>query len=140
MVKCFNKNANCVKNAYRYTESLKLFMAHFRMVGGKCGYESFHANNFGAVPSLSRIDKFMSERNSYFQEGVMRTEELDNYLSKLNLPKIVSLSEDATRITGRVQYDAKTNEIIGFVLPTDDNGMPIIGSYPARTATEIESM
>lgn len=68
----------------------------------------------------------------------MRTEELLNYLSKLNLPKIVSLSEDATRIFGRVQYNAKTNEIVGFVLSIDNNGMPITGSYPARTAAEIE--
>lgn len=55
-----------------------------------------------------------------------------------NLPLVVSLSEDATRISGRIQYDAKSNEIIGFVLPLDNKiGMPIPHSYPARSAQEL---
>lgn len=53
------------------------------------------------------------------------------------MPRVVVLSEDEARISNRVQYDAKSNEILGFVLPTDEKGMPIPHSYPARNFGEI---
>lgn len=57
----------------------------------------------------------------------MRTEELLIYLTEKSLQPIVVLSEDATRITGRV-----------FVLPLSNvNGLPIPFMYPARNAEEI---
>lgn len=54
------------------------------------------------------------------------------------LEPLVWISEDATRITGRVQYDSLSNELIGFVLPLSSNGMPVRGIYKARSAREIE--
>lgn len=52
----------------------------------------------------------------------------------------MSLSEDATRIIGRVQYDSVTNQLVGFVLPIEPtSGMPIPLSFPARNAEEILS-
>lgn len=71
-------------------------------------------------------------------EGELRCGALVEYLKKRSLPTIVALSEDATRINGPVQYDPVSNEIIGFVLPTDDeNGMPIPHSFPARSCDEM---
>lgn len=59
-------------------------------------------------------------------------------LSNNNLPSAVHISEDATRIVGRVEYDAKTNQIIGFVLPIKaNNGLPIPFSYPAKSSEDI---
>lgn len=50
----------------------------------------------------------------------------------------MSLSEDATRIVGRVQYASSSNQIVGFVFPINkDNGMPIPNTYQARTANEM---
>lgn len=64
--------------------------------------------------------------------------ELLNYLKERKLSLVVSLSEDATRITGRLQYDSVTNEVMGFVLPINSrNGMPIPFSFKARNALEI---
>lgn len=54
------------------------------------------------------------------------------------MPKIVALSEDATRITGRVQYNSRSNDIIGFPLPIDESGLPMQGIYKARCASVIE--
>lgn len=52
----------------------------------------------------------------------------------------MALSEDPTRIDGRIQYDSKTNLIEGFVLPIDEeNGMPVPYSYKARNAAEMLS-
>lgn len=138
MIESLNRNIIRASSGFRYNEELKLFMAHLRMVGGPYAYENFRANNVGAVPSVSAINQYIADRRSYFEGGVVRIEELNNYLSNLHLPKIFSLSEDATRITGRVQYDQKNNQIVGFVLPVDSNSMPISRSYPARTASEIE--
>lgn len=52
----------------------------------------------------------------------------------------ISLSEDATRMIEKVQYDPNTNQLIGFVLPINsDNGLPIPFQFPARNANEILS-
>lgn len=64
--------------------------------------------------------------------------ELRNYLIERDFPNKVNLSEDATRIVGRVQYDSRTNQIVGFTLPTNrKTGMPIPFSFRARNITEI---
>lgn len=138
MVNCFNININRSREGHRFTEDLKHFASYMRMIGGRLNYISFRANNFGAVPSLSGIDQFIYKRKSEYIEGELRVKELAKYLSERNLPKYVSLSEDATRINGRVQYDAILNQIVGFKLPLDKNGLPIKGSFKARTVSEIE--
>lgn len=76
--------------------------------------------------------------NTNIVEGVLRHHEFVNYLEERKLPMKAAISEDATRLTGVVQYDAKTNQLMGFVLPTHfGNGMPIPFSYSARNAGEI---
>lgn len=139
MIFCYNRNTNRSKKAYRYTTAMKLFTAYIRMIGGEMLYETFHANNSGAVPSKSLINRFIRKTKCDANEGVIRSEELLEYLNKHKLPKLVALSEDATRITARIQYCSRTNEIVGFPLPLDENSMPIPGYYKARTAAEIEN-
>lgn len=71
-------------------------------------------------------------------EGVLRIQSLLDYLKQRNLPKVVALSEDGTRISGAVEYHSKSNEILGFVLPIDtETGMPIAHSFPAKNLNEI---
>lgn len=71
-------------------------------------------------------------------EGCLRTNELLLYLTERGLELAVALSEDATRISGRIEYDHRTNQISGFVLPINkDTGMPITYSFPARNRDEI---
>lgn len=60
------------------------------------------------------------------------------YLSSRSLPLIISLSEDATRIVDRIQYDSRTNQIIRFVPPINAiNGLPVPYTYRARNTAEI---
>ena len=68
----------------------------------------------------------------------MRCKDLKEFLKTRNLPLIIWLSEDATRLTGRIQYDQNTNQIVGFVLPLDKQGMPIPFSFPATSYRVIE--
>lgn len=71
------------------------------------------------------------------KEGVLRITELKEYLRNLNLPNYVYLSMDGTRNMGRAQYHHASNQIIGHVLPLDEEtGMPIAG-YEALSASHI---
>lgn len=57
----------------------------------------------------------------------------------LKLDKYVWLSEDATGIVSKVEFDPKTNQMIGLVLPLDQNtGIPAAFTYLARNANEIQ--
>lgn len=102
------------------------------MLGGRLAYQTFKANATHSMPSLSAIDDYIGRVKSNAEEGVLRTDGLAKYLQDLNLPKIVSLSEDGTRIVNRIQYDKGTNQLVGFVLPIQDtNGMPLTGGNKA---------
>lgn len=83
-------------------------------------------------------EPYIAQVQSTAVEGVLRSDELLQYLNDLKSPKFVALSEDATRISNRAQYDPQTNQIVGFVLPLGRNGMPSAKSYMARSAAEIE--
>lgn len=70
-------------------------------------------------------------------EGVLRSKELASYLKSLNAVKAIWLAEDATRITSTISYDSKTNQMIGVVLPLNDNGCPIPFTFIAK---DVETM
>jgi len=90
-------------------------------------YDTLAANL--PLPSVSIICRTINAYSGFF-EGVYRVTDFKQFLQVRNLTSIVWLSEDATRITGRIQYDSSTNQLIGFVLPFDDQGMPIVFSLP----------
>lgn len=51
----------------------------------------------------------------------------------------VWLSEDATSIVSKIEFDAKTNQMIGIVLPMNSStGMPIPFTYLAKNEEEIQ--
>lgn len=140
MTKCYNQNIARPINGRRYTYEMKMYSAYQRMLGGRMWYETFKANAIHGVPGLRQIDRYIAEVKSNVVEGILRADELLKYLTDLNLPKFVSLSEDGTKITDRKQYDVGTNQLVGFVLPLNpDNGMPIANFYQATSAADIES-
>lgn len=71
-------------------------------------------------------------------EGELRCRELAVYLDQLKTEKVVWISEDATAIIVKVNYDPVTNQIIGLVLPLGNNGCPITLAFEANTASEIQ--
>lgn len=108
------------------------------MITGPLAYETIQRNLPTALPSLSSTNRYIRKMNSRVIEGVLRCNELQLFLEQRKLPKVVSLSEDATRIIGRIQYDRKTNQLIGFAQPIDrKNGMPVPFTFPARDVSEI---
>lgn len=81
---------------------------------------------------------YVNQKKPIIVEGELRLDGLKKYLEGLNLLKCVWLSEDATGIVEKVEFDPKTNQMVGLVLPTDfQTGMPMPFSYLARNTEEI---
>lgn len=136
-----DQNANRNKHGYRYNDpELKMYASYLRMITGPLAYDTIQRNLECALPSLVSVNRYINASGCFMNEGILRTEELRLYLSERLLQPVVVLSEDATRITGRVQYDKRSNQLIGFVLPLNNaTGLPIPFKYPARNAEEIFS-
>lgn len=137
-VDLFEQNKDRKKAGYRFNSLVKMFASYIFMLSGPLAYETLNANMPFSLPSLSTVHRFITDSGPRVIEGEMRTEELLKYLTDRNLPLKVSLSEDATRITAKISYDPTTNQLVGFALPLDHNGMPIKFSFPARNISEIQ--
>ncbi|KAE9529664.1 hypothetical protein AGLY_011760 [Aphis glycines] len=99
-------------------------------------YETLHANMNRVLPSITTIFRYLDNTQSKVIEGNFRFNELRVYLIKKNLPLKVWISEDVTRITGKIEYDVKSNEVVGFVLPLK-NGCPLPNAFIASNAKTI---
>lgn len=133
-----DRNACRSENGYRYDDDIMNFAIYFRMLAGPLAYNTIQNNLACAIPSLSTTNRHIQNSNISITEGLLRCEELLQYLENRKSPLCVALSEDATRIEGKVQYDVRTNQLIGFILPTDpDSGLPIPFTFKARSANEI---
>lgn len=133
-----DKNSTRSKGGYRYDPDIKQFATYLRMIGGSLAYQTIQENLECALPSISSTNRYIKKSDCHIVEGILRCDELLIYLNERNLPLVVSLSEDATRITGRIQYDPNTNQVLGLTLPiSKKNGAPIPLSYPARNVSEI---
>lgn len=131
-----NRNHDRRKPGYRFDDDVKMFATYIRILGGPLCYGVLQANLPCALPSLQTTNRYIHKSHFKVNEAVLRSHELLLYLKDRNLPMVVTLSEDATRIVERIQYDRHTNQIIGFTLPLQ-NGMPVAFSFPARSFSEI---
>lgn len=120
----------------RYDSSLNLFCCYLFTIGGRLMYETLAANL--PIPTVHSVTHKIRNIVCDMMEGVCRFKELKTFLLSRGLPLIVWLSEDATRITERVQYDSETNQLVGFVLPLSSNGMPKSDTFVVKSAAEIE--
>lgn len=124
------------KNANRYNESLKKFCVFLYFVGGRLLYETLQTNLTNAIPSISSLNRFISSKKENVVEGEFRFLQLKEFLIERNLPLCVWVSEDATRLVGKIEYDQISNKIVGFVLPFD-NGVANINAFLATSASAI---
>lgn len=132
------KNANRPKQGFRYDNELKRYAVYHRMLAGPLGYNTVQLNLPGCFPSISTTNRYIHRTDHTIIEGELRTKELYDYLVENKQPLWVILSEDATRVSNRVQYDIRSNQLIGFVLATNESTrMPIPFTYKARNACEI---
>lgn len=138
MMETADRNYSRTKAGYRFDENTKRFATYIRLQAGRLAYSTIHRNMQLAIPSLSTTNLFARKMGERIFDAHLRTNELLKYLTERKLDLIVSLSEDATRIDGRIQYDSVRNQIVGFVSPIDkETGMPIPDAFPARSCAEI---
>lgn len=137
LIKAANTNVLREKPNYRHDDLIKAFAVYLKMIGGTLLHETLYANLPLVWPSLSTVNKYIHDSKSFVVEGKLMLEGLHEYLTERNLPLRVSLSEDATRIQATICYDPNTNQLVGFALPLDENGMPMPFSYLARNVKEI---
>lgn len=135
LISAANRNGTRKPGGFRYDNDIKLFALYIRLLTGPLAYATIQKNLECCLPSLPSVNRYMGSSSCHILEGILRSDELLVYLNERNLPLVVSIAEDETRIVGRVQYDAKTNQIIGFTLPlNEDNGIPIPFSYPDESS------
>jgi hypothetical protein len=99
-------------------------------------FYNFFCTNFH-FPSCSTIFRHMNEYQAKLLEGRLYAKELAIFLEKKSFPKIVCISEDATKIVPSVEYDASQNIMLGFVAPFDENGLVSHNNYEAKSACQI---
>lgn len=135
-----DRNSVRKKGGYRYDPEIKLFASYLRLIVGPLAYDTLNRNLEAAIPSLTSVNRYVRASKCSITEGILRCNELLLYLQKRNLPLIVGIEEDGTKVTDRVQYSSIQNQLMGFTLPLCNiTGLPIPFSYPARNANEILS-
>lgn len=97
-----------------------------------------HQNMPTALPSLRTVQQMIHAEYHAISEGQLQFDELVTHLTKYKAPFVVAISEDATRIIARVEYDHQSNRMVGFVLPCDDEGLPLMDSFLATSFETIE--
>ncbi|KAE8739183.1 hypothetical protein FOCC_FOCC015324 [Frankliniella occidentalis] len=122
LLECAKQNADKKPGGRRYSTTIKELGTLLFIIGGRHTTVKAHLDN-----------------TIFIKEGEFRFQALKKFLNRRNLPLKIWLSEDGTHVTGRIQYCSKTNQIVGFVLPLDNNGLPIIDSFPATSAEAIKS-
>lgn len=87
---------------------------------------------------ISSAVKYIQQSKNVVIEGELRCAELSKYLEKMDAPRTVWLSEDASGITPKVCYHSSTGQLVGLVLPFDStSGMPIPFTFVPRSVNEI---
>ncbi|XP_031620752.1 uncharacterized protein LOC116339177 [Contarinia nasturtii] len=132
-----NKNKDRSKNAREYTDTLKYFATYIFTLCGRTCYETLHQNL--PIPSTKTILRCINEYKTRIVEGDLRCKELLQYLTERNAGTDILLSEDASGIVSKIQYDSVSNHLIGIVLPFDEvNGCPKQYVSTAENLEEIK--
>lgn len=139
LMKAASDNKYKVSKGRRYEESLKRFACVLYLLSGKMAYEILYSNLQSALPSLTTVKKLLDEETRSFKTGIIRIQELKQWLNNRGLERKVCVSEDQTKIVQSIQYNSKENCLDGFSLPLGCNGFPKENPYTAKNANDIKS-
>lgn len=128
--------AQSKKKYKNYTDNLKYISVYLFLVGGRLLYETLQLNL--PLPSVHTVLKFLNDSPSIV-EGELRSTELARFLVENNYKNQIWLSEDATKIVSRIKYNSKTNNIIGLVLPlNNETGMPELNKFVFENVEKVQ--
>jgi len=142
LIHCLMSNAtkNCavLPHQRRHEEILKKFATSLFIYCGSLSYNFLHQNLPNAIPSLRTVQRIVSKEYNPLHEGEFRFDELLMHLNLYKCSKVVAIGEDATRIIARVEYDSESDRLVGFVLPCNDEGLPILSSFSVANFDSIK--
>jgi len=134
-------NISKIPKTQRHNAAIKKFATSLLLYAGPMAYDLVHRNMPKALPCLRTVQREVCNGYQTIAEGSFQFDGLAEYLAKHGISsKVVSISEDATRIISRVDYDAESNRLVGFVLPCDDQGLPMVDSFLATSFQAMEEM
>ena len=134
------KNCGQYRTHRRHPIILKKFATALFLLAGPLAYEFIHQNMPEALPCVRSIQAAIHSEYKTIHEGTFRFDELREHLDQYGAPAIVSVGEDATRVVGKIEYDSETDKCVGFVLPLNENSLPIVDSFIAVSFSAIENM
>jgi len=134
------RNCSTMPQGRRHNEIMKKFSLSLLLMTGPSAYKIIHSNMPEAFPSLSTIQREANKHYQPIKEGEFLFDKLLAHLDAYSAPHIISVSEDATRVVSRIDYDGKSDCIVGFVLPLGENSLPEHGYFDATSFERIEQM
>lgn len=123
---------NSPKN--RFNDQLRKFCEYIYLKGGLNCYTNIYFNSPIPAPSTLK-NNLQADR---METSKLYTEELLFFLKKYDCPLEVVVSEDATRLSNRIEYDPSTNELYGLLANIDPvSGMPIPNFFKASKPSKV---
>ena len=124
----------------RHNEIIKKFCISFLFMAGPSVYDLFHKNMPLALPSLSTVRREIHKSFNVIAEGCFQFDQLLDHLNAYSAAKVICVSEDATRVVSRIEYDPNTDRLVGFVLPVDKDYIPMPNVFLATSFERIEEI
>ena len=135
-----HKNARAYPTQRRHTEVITKSTNALFIFSGPFGYEFIQRNMQQGLPTPRSVQLAIHVQYKTLDESVFRFNDLATHIRNHSAPSIVRIAEDATRVVRRVEYDPETDRCVGFVLPIDQDGLPIVDSFLATSFAAINSM
>lgn len=113
-----------------YDDIIKDFSTLLLICAGPPTYEFIQSNCKGGIPSVPTVRRYLHTKSIKIRKGEFRFDGLQRHLELYNVSILtIAISEDATRVIAKVDYDPEYNTLIGLVCPCDENGIPIADIY-----------
>ncbi len=132
------KTSQKASKGKRFSDVVTKFATSLFIYSGPLAYNFIQQNMPTALPHLRTVQRRVQKENSTIKDGEFRFKELSEHLKRYDCPKIVTVGEDATRLISKIDYDSSTDQLVGFVLPIDDAGLPKVDAYTASSFEIIE--
>lgn len=119
-----------MKKKLSYDDVIEDFPTLLFIWAGPLAYELIQSNCKGGMPSLPTVRHYLHKKRVTIREGEFRFDGLQRPIDLYDVNvRAVVISEDATRVIAKVNYDRKHNTLVGLVCPCDENGIPIMDTY-----------
>lgn len=130
-------NSRRSKKGFRYDDVVKRFAVAVYILNGSSGYDLIRSNFSKSLPHCSIIQKVIGKQKK-LNEGEFHFDELCKHLKKWESPPFVHLHLDDTRIINKIEYDPLTDRFVGFVLPINNDGIPLCDTFVLSTYESIK--